>query len=116
MDDPKLRQHFKGHLGAITGVAFNPLDTSNQIATSSIDCSMMVWNYRQRIRCLKFTEHTDGVNSIAWSSNGELILTASSDRSIRIWVPTVQGGSTSYRAHTSNIRSVDFDPKGKRVS
>lgn len=115
MSEPSLIQHFKGHRNVINSLAINPVTENNQIVTGSSDCSIIIWNFKQRIRCMKFSGHNDQINCVTWSKKGDLIATASADRSIRIWIPTVQGGSTEFRAHTSNIRSVDFDSTGRKV-
>jgi centriolar protein POC1 len=49
--DPTLERHFRGHRGTVTAVAFNP--TVKQLASSSLDRSIMVWNLRPKIRAFR---------------------------------------------------------------
>jgi centriolar protein POC1 len=50
-DDPTLERHFRGHRDTVTAVAFNP--TLKQLASSSLDSSIMVWNLKQKIRAFR---------------------------------------------------------------
>lgn len=36
-------------------------------------------------------------------------------RSIRVWVPKLQGGCKDFRAHTATVRSVYFSPDETKV-
>lgn len=79
---PILLRHFRGHHGPITCVTYN--QHSNKLASSSTDKSVNLWNTEDRIRCYKFTGHSDAVNGVAWSHNGQLMATASKDRTIKV--------------------------------
>lgn len=111
-DAPILLRHFRGHHGPITGLAYNP--HADKLASSSTDKSVNLWNTNDRIRCYKFTGHSDIVNSVAWSHNGCLMATASKDNTVKVWVPTVRGSSYNFMA-LSNVRSVEFHPKDKKL-
>lgn len=107
-----MLRHFRGHHGPITSLAYNP--HADKLASSSTDKSVNLWNTNDRIRCYKFTGHSDIVNSVAWSHNGCLMATASKDNTVKVWVPTVRGSSYNFVA-LSNVRSVDFHPKDKKL-
>lgn len=79
---PILLRHFRGHHGPITCLAYNK--HSNKLASSSTDKSVNLWNTEDRIRCFKFTGHSDAVNGVAWSHNGQFMATASKDRTIKV--------------------------------
>lgn len=80
---PILLRHFRGHHGPITCLAYN--QHSNKLASSSTDKSVNLWNTEDRIRCFKFSGHSDVVNGVAWSHNGQLMATASKDRTIKVY-------------------------------
>lgn len=80
-----------------------------------MDSSVHLWNLDGSVRCYKFNGHSDAVHSVSWSPSGELMATASSDRTVRIWRPTVLGSSSQFYAHTSAVRYIDFSPKGTKV-
>ncbi|KAJ4439632.1 hypothetical protein ANN_07760 [Periplaneta americana] len=112
-DDPTLERHFRGHRDSVTALAFNP--TMKQLASSSLDSSIMVWNFRQMNRAFRFKAHKDGVMDISFSPSGQLVASVSRDRSVRLWVPTVQGETGEFRAHTGAVRSIHFSPDGQRM-
>lgn len=110
-----LVRHFKGHKSRITQLSFHP--TSNQVASSSADSSVMVWNCDQTARCLRFSTHTKRVNSVCWSPKSDLIASASSDRTVKIWLPRIRDSAVGeIVAHTAAVRAVDFDNVGHHVS
>lgn len=59
--------------------------------------------------------HTKGVLDVCYSPNGELMASASKDRSVRIWVPKIKGHSLDFKPHSSAVTSVQFSPNGNEV-
>lgn len=110
---PILVRHYRGHHGAITSLAYNP--ANDKLASASTDKTVNLWNTNDTLRCFKYTGHSDGVNCVAWGQTGNLMATAGKDNIIKVWVPTVKGSSNNLMA-LCNVRSVDFHPKGRRVS
>lgn len=53
-DDPTLERHFRGHRDTVTALAFN--STMTQLASSSLDSSIMIWNMRQHIRAFRLVD------------------------------------------------------------
>ena len=49
------------------------------------------------------------------SISGQLIGSASSDRTVRLWIPSVKGESTVFRAHTAAVRSLHFSPDSAQM-
>ncbi|ACK68334.1 WD-40 repeat protein [Rippkaea orientalis PCC 8801] len=63
----------------------------------------------------KLTGHEDAVNSVTFSPNGQLIATASSDGTIRLW--DRQGRQkTVITGHKGNIYRVTFSPDGQLIA
>lgn len=107
--DPELAHKFKGHKKSVTCVSFHP--GMKQIASSSQDNSIMLWNVEKKnVRCYNYSGHSDVVSSIDFSNNGNLLASGSFDRNVRLWVPTIRGGSTSFRAHSAALNCVKFSP------
>lgn len=52
---------------------------------------------------------------ICFSPSGHLVASVSRDRSVRLWVPSIQGETGEFRAHTGTVRSVHFSPDGQRL-
>jgi len=46
---------------------------------------------------------------------GDLIASGSKDRTVRLWLPTVEGKSTVIKAHSGTVRSVSFARDGRHL-
>ena len=68
----------------------------------------MVWNFRQSARAYRFLGHKEAINDVEFSSTGQIIATASSDKTVRLWIPSVKGESTPFKAHTAAVRGINF--------
>lgn len=89
--DPSLKRSFKGHKDTITGIAFNP--NLKQVISSSLDGTLMIWNFKPSLRPYRFIGHKGPVYDIAVSSDGQTIVSASADETVRIWTNSVSGHS-----------------------
>ncbi|XP_019736954.1 POC1 centriolar protein homolog A isoform X1 [Hippocampus comes] len=111
--DPTLERNFKGHKDAVTSVDFS--SNLKQIATSSADCSVMIWNMKPQRRAYRFDGHEDSVTSIQFSPSGHLVASCSKDKTVRLWVPNMKAQSTVFKAHTATVRSVNFSADGQNL-
>ncbi|MBN8628250.1 MAG: protein kinase [Planctomycetes bacterium] len=69
--------------GAIAAVAYSPDGT--RLATGSWDHSIKIWDAASRRAVIKISGvHTGNVNSVDFSSDGRLILSASDDKTCRV--------------------------------
>lgn len=55
MQDPSLERSFRGHKDVVTGLSFKPSMT--QLASASMDHSVMVWNFKPQLRAFRFVGH-----------------------------------------------------------
>ncbi|XP_043489298.1 POC1 centriolar protein homolog A-like isoform X1 [Polistes fuscatus] len=112
--DPAIERHLKGHKDAITGLHFHP--NNNQLVSSSLDKSLMLWNLTDSIRGFQLKAHKDAALDVTYAPSGEIIASASRDRSIRIWIPSrITGQSIDFKAHSGAVSSLDFCPHGERL-
>lgn len=87
MSDPTLSRSFRGHKDTVTGLSFRKNMT--QLASSSLDNSVMVWNFKPQLRAFRFVGHTSSVTSCAFSNNSTVLASSSRDCTVRMWTPTV---------------------------
>jgi WD40 repeat protein len=65
---------------------------------------------------LRLDDHTDSVTSVAFSPDGELIVSGSRDCTIRVWdVATGDIISGPFEGHTGAVTCVTFSPDGKQI-
>lgn len=60
--------------------------------------------------------HGKGVTSVAFSRDGRLLASGSSDNTIRIWDLATKRELRTLTGHTSNIESIDFSPDGRLLA
>ena len=62
------------------------------------------------------TGHTYWVNSVAFSPDGQHIVSGSSDRTIRVWnAVTGETSAGPFTGHTHPVSSVAFSPDGQHI-
>lgn len=59
--------------------------------------------------------HKNAVMDVSFSPKGNLMASASRDRTIRLWVPSIQGETADIKAHSGVVRSVEFSPDGSQL-
>ncbi len=82
---PSIKGTFLGHNGALLSMAFSP--NLKQIATSSTDKSIIMWNFRPSVRSYTLGCHEEPVLDLSFSSSGDILASASLDRTVKLWEP-----------------------------
>ncbi|RLN26425.1 hypothetical protein BBJ28_00010591 [Nothophytophthora sp. Chile5] len=113
MENPSLERTFRGHKSAVTGVSFHP--NVQQVASSSLDGVVMIWNFKPQLRAFRFRGHSGPVHAVSFSPTGDVLASASQDRTVRLWTPTVRGDSVVIKAHAGAVRSVSFSSSGREL-
>jgi len=60
--------------------------------------------------------HGKGVTTVAFSRDGRLLASGSTDNTIRIWDLATKRELRTLTGHTSNIESIDFSPDGRLIA
>ncbi len=60
--------------------------------------------------------HVDTVNSLAISPDGRLVVSGSTDTTVRVWDLTAGKQTHCFEGHTGAVKSVAFSPDGKLVA
>ncbi|XP_041972989.1 POC1 centriolar protein homolog A-like [Aricia agestis] len=111
--EPSLEKQLKGHRNSITALFYNPNEL--QLASSSLDNSVLLWDLRGNMRSYRFQGHSEAVTDVTFSPSGKYMASASRDKTIRLWVPTVTGSTGVFKAHSQTVRSVQFSPDGTKI-
>jgi WD40 repeat protein len=113
-------QILQGHTDWAYAVAFHPeilpssLDqgAGGILASGSADCTVKLWNWRTG-QCLKtLTGHTDKIQGIAFSPDGQVLASGSADQTIRVWNYATGHCLQLLNGHTNRVYSVAFSPDG----
>ena len=60
--------------------------------------------------------HGKGVTTVAFSRDGKLLASGSTDNTIRIWDVAAKRELRTLAGHTSNVESIDFSPDGRLLA
>ncbi|HXG09523.1 MAG TPA: WD40 repeat domain-containing serine/threonine-protein kinase, partial [Gemmataceae bacterium] len=69
------------------------------------------WQVPDEVR--RFTGHTDGVSSVAFSPDGRYALSGSWDQTLRLWKVATGKEVRRFTGHTDWVNSVAFSPDGR---
>lgn len=114
----------RGHRDRVTGVSFGPAIPSGgyQLATTSRDGTLVVWNSASGQSMAYFDLHEGAVNRVAFRSglqagNGSpFVASASEDATIRYWDVETNAMQLLFLGATAGLRSLSFDTTGRVVA
>lgn len=106
------------HGGSIQSVVFSPIDNS-LVASAGGHNAIKLWNLRENtVKVL--TDHTDIVNSVAFSPDGKLMVSSSEDNTIKMWdVSEWQSVETAKPITIQmpfSVQTVVFHPDGQLLA
>jgi len=121
MEQLILRGTLEGHSNVVTCLATTP-ENPNMLLSGSRDKTLLIWeltpndasgNYGYPKRSLK--GHNHFVQDCAISTDGAYALSASWDKTLRLW--ELASGTTTRRfvGHTNDVLSVSFSPDNRQI-
>ena len=106
------------HGGSIRTVAYSPVNSS-LVASAGDNRAVKLWNL-QNDTVTTLGHHTDTVNSIAFSTDGQLLASGGDDYTFKVWDVSRQREIESFQHITGNsisqIKAVTFSPNGQRLA
>ena len=97
--------------GPVNAIAYSR--STNRIAVAAAN-SIYIYDASSYEKQMVFTEHTDSVLAVAFSPNGKLLVSGSSDKTVRLW--RVDNGKLirTRERHEAPVNTVAFSVDGKR--
>ncbi|MEL6579782.1 MAG: AAA-like domain-containing protein [Cyanobacteria bacterium J06621_12] len=105
----KAIQTLTGHTAAVESIAISP---KGQIVTGSEDGTIKIWQQNKAIQTL--TGHTGAIRAVAINQDGSRIVSASRDKTLKIWNSAGQEIAT-LKGHTAPVYSVAIDPLNNQI-
>ncbi len=98
----------KAHQLGVNGIAFNPIEGEVKFASVSSDRRLMLWGMESKTPLSIFSNHTQAVQTLAISPNGNFLATAGDDGLILIWDVDHRKLTRTISAHRWTISSLSF--------
>jgi len=109
--DPGLKKSLQGHKDAVMTIDFSP--DNSQVASGSLDATLLVWKLNAKQAPNKFVGHTGAVHSVAFNPSGSVIATGSADHTVRLWENDSRGRSSVLKSHSGPVRACSFSFDGQ---
>ncbi|KAG5438232.1 hypothetical protein PCANB_003083 [Pneumocystis canis] len=118
MDNLVLRASLEGHSGWVTSIV-SSAENQNIIVSGSRDKTIIVWQLINDgavgVPRKALKGHGHFIQDLTISSDGQYVLSASWDKTLRLW--DLNTGMTTKRfvGHTSDVLSVSFSPDNRQI-
>ncbi|VFM98284.1 MAG: WD40 repeat [Candidatus Kentron sp. G] len=109
-----------GHGNVVLSLAFSPeRPTGKQyLLSGSSDDTAHLWDVESGESLAVLRGHTGAINAVAFSPDGERLVTGSNDHTLRLWMVPKEKQQTApellaeLTGHTDKVRTVAFSPDG----
>lgn len=107
--------------GLVWGVAFSPDGATLATASGSLTPELtpgavQLWDVASQQELLTLEGHTDTVEAVVWSPDGQRLATGSWDETARVWDALTGQQLLVLPGHTNWVRGVSFSPDGSRIA
>jgi WD40 repeat protein len=102
--------------GSVTVVAFSPDGITLAAGGGTAGTEIKLWDYRSGKELNPLTGHTNWINGLAFSPDGRILASGSTDKLIWLWNMTNGHQIRVLTGHTGYIESVAFSPDGQLLA
>jgi WD40 repeat protein len=78
--------------------------------------NVVLWDTRDFRQVASWPGHTGDMNAVAFSRDGTRLVSASSDRTVRVWDTATGRCLRTFTGHSDQVFTAAFHPDGKRVA
>jgi WD40 repeat protein len=104
------------HEETIFDVTFNPDGTQISTASADLTRTAKVWDSRTGEELQVLSGHDAGVYGVAYSPNGDRIVTSSVDRTARVWNSTTGELLFTILGHAGSVFRAAYSPDGTMIA
>ena len=121
IDDLECVTTLKGHYEKVNSLSFHPLFLKDvptmgpNIATCSNDLNIKLWSFNPELKYQKsvtFKGHEESVNQVEFHPMGNLIGSASNDKTCRLWDIETKKELLLQEGHAAYVTSLSFQNDG----
>jgi len=105
---PPQKHALKGHRATVTSLDIHPV--YSQVASTSEDATVKLWDYESGEFERSLKGHTDVVQCVSYSPSGHMIATCSADLTVKLWETDGYNCVKTLKGHEHNISSVCWMP------
>ncbi|CAM6022305.1 unnamed protein product [Sphagnum balticum] len=116
--DPVILASYGSHKGGANAVQFRP--HMKHVVSGGADFAVLLWSLHCRtnlrypiVRPYRFLGHQGAVCALAVSPLDNVVASGSKDKTVRLWLPTVEAKSTVIKAHGGAVRTIGFSHDGQ---
>src|ERR1051326_8996803 len=103
----------KGHVGAVTGLAYPP-NNAQTLASIGVDGTLRFWNLADGKPVAVIVAHPKAIQSLAFATNGSAVYTAGEEGAVRFWqLPPV--AAKPLAGHTDTVRALALSADGNAI-